>query len=178
MKDKPQLREEARRILQKISAIRRSVAQKKLEAFFDTHLKNCSSVLSFSSLPLEISTASLNANLEKSGLLYLPKVTGDTIEVYKIISLKDDLEIGSFGILEPISQKCQKVDPNTLEIILVPGLLFDSEHNRLGYGKGHFDRFLKNLKCTKFWGIGFLEQEYPLLPTNSLDVPLHNIYLF
>lgn len=53
-----------------------------------------------------------------------------------------DLEPGSFGVLEPCVEKCEKADGNEQALCIVPGLAFDMQGYRLGYGKGYYDRFL------------------------------------
>ena len=84
---------------------------------------------------------------------------------------KDVLNVNKFGILEPLKSK-----PITPNIILVPLLAFDKFKNRLGYGKGFYDKFLKkNHKIkTKVISIGvaFSFQKYHKLPTNNKDVKL------
>ncbi len=55
----------------------------------------------------------------------------------------DDLRIQSFGVREPVIEKCKKVTSFDNTIIILPGLCFDSNGNRLGYGKGYYDRFLQ-----------------------------------
>lgn len=55
----------------------------------------------------------------------------------------DDLRIRSFGVREPVIEKCKKVTSFDNTIIILPGLCFDSNGNRLGYGKGYYDRFLQ-----------------------------------
>ena len=55
----------------------------------------------------------------------------------------EDLRIQSFGVREPVIEKCKKVTSFDNTIIILPGLCFDSNGNRLGYGKGYYDRFLQ-----------------------------------
>ena len=61
-----------------------------------------------------------------------------------------DLEPGSFGVLEPVPEKQQELysavtqDELSKSICVLPGLGFDLSGNRLGYGKGYYDRFLSN----------------------------------
>lgn len=55
----------------------------------------------------------------------------------------DDLRIQSFGVREPVIEKCKKVTSFDNTIIILPGLCFDPNGNRLGYGKGYYDRFLQ-----------------------------------
>ena len=81
-------------------------------------------------------------------------------------------------VLEPDPKRCPRVAVEEVEIIIVPGLAFDRGHGRLGYGKGHYDRFLMHLSCLLI-GVGFKEQllEEPFLHEKH-DIPLTEIYLF
>ena len=63
------------------------------------------------------------------------------MEFYYIRSL-DDLEKGTFGVLEPKHQQCKLVTDLSHGFCIVPGLCFDAKGYRLGYGKGYYDRFL------------------------------------
>lgn len=69
----------------------------------------------------------------------LPETT--SMEFLEISSL-EDLERGTYGVLEPIPGKCPPVGESQSAFCIVPGLSFDSKGYRLGYGKGYYDRFL------------------------------------
>ena len=86
----------------------------------------------------------------------------------------DVLRLNSLGVPEPIKSKII-----TPDIILVPMLAFDKNKNRLGYGKGFYDRYLNSLKRKKkrslAIGIAFNFQKYNKLPTNKNDFKLDYI---
>ncbi|MCI9575249.1 MAG: 5-formyltetrahydrofolate cyclo-ligase [Clostridiales bacterium] len=63
------------------------------------------------------------------------------MEFYYITSV-EDLEKGTFGVMEPITAHCEKVTDLTHGFCVVPGFSFDAKGYRLGYGKGYYDRFL------------------------------------
>ena len=87
----------------------------------------------------------------------------------------DPLKVNIFGMLDPCLQT-QSFEPN---IMLVPLLAFDQQNNRLGYGKGFYDRylnkFLRNKKKITTIGIAFSFQKYNKLPVSKLDVKLNYI---
>ena len=88
---------------------------------------------------------------------------------------KEVLKVNTFGMLEPFAQ-LNKIIPH---IILVPLLAYDNKKNRLGYGKGFYDRYLKKyLKKYKnilTIGIAFSFQRHHKLPVFNNDVQLNYI---
>jgi 5-formyltetrahydrofolate cyclo-ligase len=70
-------------------------------------------------------------------------VNGDGLMDFYIIDSFDDLSAGMYNILEPDIAKCKKLTNFDNSIIIVPGMCFDKSCNRLGYGKGYYDRFLQ-----------------------------------
>ena len=87
----------------------------------------------------------------------------------------EPLRVNHFGMLEPELSK-KSLIPN---VMLVPLLAFDETNNRLGYGKGFYDRFLnKFIKAKKkitTIGIAFSFQKYNKLPKSKFDVKLDYI---
>lgn len=74
----------------------------------------------------------------------VPKVVADTKTMnLHIISRYEDLESGTWGIREPRSEVPIEHDLSTISMILVPGLAFDMDFGRLGYGGGFYDRFMQ-----------------------------------
>ncbi len=75
--------------------------------------------------------------LEKNISIALPKVGRDNMYFYEINCL-EDLELGSFNIYEPKSI-CKKIYPN---VLIVPLVAFNRHKERIGYGKGYYDRYI------------------------------------
>ncbi|MZP29878.1 5-formyltetrahydrofolate cyclo-ligase [Heliobacterium undosum] len=67
------------------------------------------------------------------------RLTAGRIERYP-----EDLQPGTWGILEPAT--VVPVEPASLDLVIVPGVAFDRQGNRLGYGAGYYDRFLPSLR--------------------------------
>jgi 5-formyltetrahydrofolate cyclo-ligase len=81
------------------------------------------------------------------------------------------LAISDYGIPEPVEGL--EVPVKQLDVIFVPLLTFDRNGNRLGYGKGFYDRFLKSCKKEAvFVGLSYFEAE-DFLPHQSSDIPLN-----
>ena len=104
-------------------------------------------ILTYVSLKDEVDTIELvKYSLEQDKKVAVPKCEGENITFYYINSLKD-LEKGKFGILEPKTNERVKNFDNS--ICIIPGVTFDKQNNRIGYGRGFYDRFLENYKGTK-----------------------------
>ncbi len=98
-----------------------------------------------SSPEIEVDTLNLiDYCLEKGKNVIVPKsIPADfSLEHYRIKS-RAQLVKGYFGIMEPDADNCEKVSAPHRGICIVPGLAFDAQGYRLGYGKGFYDRFLE-----------------------------------
>lgn len=83
----------------------------------------------------------------------------------------DDLERNPVRILEPL-RSAPAVPPAALDLVLVPGVAFDRRGHRLGYGKGFYDRLLKQVPLVARVGLAFDLQVVDALPDEPHDVPL------
>jgi 5-formyltetrahydrofolate cyclo-ligase len=178
MKNKCEIRKELQLVRRMLSLQRRKKAEEDCCATLFPLFSSFSHVLSFSSLRDEINLQPLNKLLCQQKKLLLPRIENDEVAVYQVLDLENDLQTGSFGILEPIPEKCQKIDPVIIEYVLVPGLAFDDSGGRIGYGKGHYDRFLLHVRGMKV-GVGFKEQlvDFPLAK-EAHDQRLDRLLLF
>jgi 5-formyltetrahydrofolate cyclo-ligase len=103
--------------------------------------------------------------------LALPCVQDDGSMVYRAYQRGDMLEEKAFGLLEP-NAEVPEVNPT---LVITPLLAFDRSGNRLGYGKGHYDRALTRLReqgRVFVCGLAFFGQEVESIPAESHDVPL------
>lgn len=102
----------------------------------------------------------------------LPRVRSDgySMDFYYINSLTE-VEEGYKGIFEP-KKSCIKADKDKNKIILVPGVGFDRQGNRVGYGKGFYDRYLRKNNFQKIIGIAFEFQIFDSIEYNENDIPL------
>jgi 5-formyltetrahydrofolate cyclo-ligase len=90
---------------------------------------------------------------------------------FRIDSL-DQLTENKWGVAEPRGDKVNLVRPDRIDMVIVPMVSGDMHKNRLGYGKGYYDRFLEGVNAVKA-GILFDVQLYQNeLPTDSFDVKL------
>ena len=87
---------------------------------------------------------------------------------FRVVESLDELTVGAYGIREP-KQTAKKAIFTQRSICVVPALAFDAQGNRLGYGKGYYDRFLSNF-CGLSIGITFDELKCAALPIESTDI--------
>ena len=107
---------------------------------------------------------------KKNFLISLPKIKKKSQMDFFEWSTNDPLVINRFGIPEPISKKIKYPD-----ILLVPIVAFDNHLNRIGYGGGFYDRYIKKVrKKKKVVTIGFAYsfQKVKKIPTNIYDIKL------
>lgn len=173
------IRAHSLKMLSLLSLERRKQASLNACSTLISHLKAIQGpILSFASKPLEINLWPLNEHLCEKGRLLLPKVEKGALAIYKIEDLSQ-LQLSSFNLKEPNSTLCEKIPLEKVSAILVPGLGFDHNLHRVGYGKGYFDRFLSSFhfNCLK-WGIGFTEQKVDCIAFEKHDIPLDAVFLF
>ncbi len=103
-------------------------------------------------------------------VISLPKINKNYQMNFKIWSTKDPLAVNKYGIPEPISKKT--IYPS---ILLVPLVAYDQNLNRLGYGGGFYDRYIKKIKKRKkiiTLGLAYSFQKIKNIPTNKNDMKL------
>jgi 5-formyltetrahydrofolate cyclo-ligase len=94
-------------------------------------------------------------------------VNGVNLEILPYEETK--LELGSFQIEEPTGDAV--TDPAEIEVIVVPAVAFDRKGNRLGRGKGFYDRLLSTTRATTI-GVGYDFQVFDELPVEEHDIPM------
>lgn len=170
------------------NAIRKSIANQKKKfptevlkewsdvlwkKFEETSLfRESSTILLYHSLPDEVYTHDIIERWNQSKKIILPVVTGSELEL-KLYTGAEQLRMGSFQIKEPMGSPIGY--EISIDLALIPGVSFDLSGNRLGRGKGFYDKLLKRIRVPKI-GICFQFQVRDTLPTNKLDVPMSQIW--
>lgn len=129
-------------------------------------------ILTYVSLKEEVDTIELiRYSLEKGKKVAVPKCEGANIVFYYISGIEDLLE-GNFGILEPKTN--QAVTNFSASICIVPGVVFDKQNNRIGYGRGFYDRFLENYIGIKI-GLTYKECICDKIDVDENDIKMDKI---
>ncbi|MDY2630147.1 MAG: 5-formyltetrahydrofolate cyclo-ligase [Clostridium sp.] len=174
-------KEEKKILRNKILIIRNSLDKEVKEAMDDEiynklitsdlyiKAKNIFIYLSFGS---EIQTNNIITKALRDGKeVYIPKVYKKN-KLMKAVRLKsfNDLKENSMGILEPIDDS-NYIDKREIDLILVPGVVFDLNGNRIGYGGGYYDRYLQDIKEIR----NKVVLAYDLQIVDSINPDIHDI---
>ena len=130
-------------------------------------------VLCYADTQNEVSTRSLIADMLRAGYeVYLPKVVNKT--VMKAVRLRDisSMEPGVYGVDEPVADEA--CPPDLFDVICVPGVAFDRNGGRIGYGAGYYDRYLVNSNCVKI-GLAYEMQLVDAVPRDAYDVQVDGV---
>ncbi|MDD5953295.1 MAG: 5-formyltetrahydrofolate cyclo-ligase [Oscillospiraceae bacterium] len=122
---------------------------------------------------IEVDTYGIMAQCWQDGkTVAVPRCVPGTrdMEFYRIRQ-REDLEEGTFGVMEPIVSQCEKITDFSHGLCVVPGLCFDAKGFRLGYGKGYYDRFLSGFQGSTA-GICYAECVQWNLPHGYFDRPV------
>ncbi|MFO0751945.1 MAG: 5-formyltetrahydrofolate cyclo-ligase [Thermodesulfovibrionales bacterium] len=133
-------------------------------------------VLLYASFRSEVDTFGiLRFCLEKGKRVALPRVDAAKGELF-LYEIRDmnDLATGCWGILEPIPASERERGVQEMDLIVVPGVAFDEQRNRLGYGKGYYDRLLRE-KRAEAVALAYEEQIVASLPAEEHDVKMDSI---
>ena len=88
----------------------------------------------------------------------------------------DELEPGTFNILEPKKEFIRRVSPEEIDLVITPGIAFDKDGDRIGYGMGFYDNFLSSLKKRiPVVGLAYELQMVDDIPVNDKDVTVDKI---
>ncbi|MGN1318761.1 MAG: 5-formyltetrahydrofolate cyclo-ligase [Lachnospirales bacterium] len=168
---KKELRKKYKALRDKYNSMEKSeiVANKFLSS---SYYKDCKSVFTFLSFGSEIDTYKIvKKALEDEKMVALPYMTGKPHEMVfiKINSLYE-LKKNKIGILEPYYNEENIVKSDKDTIIIVPGLVFDLEGYRIGYGGGYYDKYLSENSYMLSVGLAFDFQLVDAIAFDEYDV--------
>jgi 5-formyltetrahydrofolate cyclo-ligase len=130
-------------------------------------------IMFFASFRSEVDTLPMIRHALAMGKrIILPKVKGRDLELFEIRDFDKDAAPGAWEIPEPgesMPATLQEVD-----LMIIPGLAFDVNGNRLGYGAGFYDRILPRYKKEAV-ALAFEIQIVPDVPVSALDIPVKKI---
>jgi len=138
--------------------------------------RSAQTVMAYSTFGSEFSTSGFVEHaLRHTKRLVLPRIDrqADRLELHHVQDVETELVPGLWGIREPNSAVCPSVDVTAIDFVLVPGLGFSTRGDRLGYGRGYYDRLLKRRNPkTYLVAAAFTFQVLATLPVDEHDIPI------
>lgn len=148
-----------------------SASDRLAQQFFATdHYKNASVIYGYLPYNQEVRTVPILIQALRDGKkVAVPKVYGDTM---RFIYLNDLSQVApsDMGIPEPIADEPVAEEPSAL--VLMPGLAFDRNGNRMGYGGGFYDKFLAEEPTHPTVALCYAFQLVEKIPTDDNDIPV------
>lgn len=138
-----------------------------------------SCVALYHAIPGEVQTADFIERWYKRKRLLLPLIVGDDLRLL-LYEGPDSLIEGQYGIMEP-KEDCKELPDEDIDMIIVPGVAFDKERNRMGRGRGFYDRLLSKVNAQKI-GICFefqLSEDIPVEPFDKkMDIVITEDHIY
>jgi 5-formyltetrahydrofolate cyclo-ligase len=167
------LRQMIRARLEKISPAVRTIESIELCERLKTQMPSAHTILFFAPLPDELDVwPVLGESLALGTTCALPFFDAEK-KIYgakEIKKLATDVVTGKFGVREPVSM-CAEIPLDKFDLVLVPGMAFDLNGNRLGRGQGFYDRLLGKVSGVKC-GVGYDFQLLEKIPMEPHDARL------
>jgi 5-formyltetrahydrofolate cyclo-ligase len=168
-------------IRQKINSVRKNLSKEIIEEKSRKIIKkligleeynNAETIMLYISLDIEVDTREFIKNeLLKGKSIVVPFVEDDDIQISKLENF-ENLTQGKFGVLEPMKKKKYN---GKVDLVIVPGVAFDSKGRRIGFGKGYYDKFLEKFRDSLKIGLAFEEQIVDFVPAQEHDVAVDMI---
>lgn len=125
----------------------------------------------YSSIQNEVETITIFQQAIEKGLhVYFPRVEGGIW--YYEVNGPEDLQRGAWGVLEPVMDCEPLPDDASLDLLIVPGVVFSEDCFRVGYGRGLYDKFLPRAPMKMAMGLAYELQMVKSFPTDPWDVRL------
>ena len=130
-------------------------------------------VLLYWSMADEVQTHAFVERWYKEKTLLLPCVDGDDLVLRQYTGPKCMVAGEQFGIGEPTGEEWK--DLGAVELIVVPGVAFDKQNNRMGRGRGFYDRLLKSTPNAVKVGVAYDFQMLDAIPVEPHDVKMNRV---
>ncbi len=115
----------------------------------------------------EVGTRDLIQEAWKLGkTVWIPRIDGDNMDFFEITSF-DELHQGTFGVMEPNGENRADGEDG---LVIVPGVAFDRDRNRIGFGKGYYDKYLSAHKRLRTIAVAFKLQIVDKVPAEEMDI--------
>jgi len=143
------------------------------EKLFSSHsYKAAKTIMFYVSIGSEVSTEEMIKESLEEKKVCVPITLNHNIIPSLIESFEDLDKKGKYNIPEPSVIK--KINKDKIDLVIVPGVVFDKELHRIGYGQGYYDKFMSDIKAKKI-GLAFNIQIVDIIPKEEFDVKLDKV---
>jgi len=172
--EKKELRKKVRHLKGKFSLVEKrlmsvNVLQKleESEEFIDAQI-----IMAYWSMDDEVYTHDFVQKWAAKKRIILPVVNGSQLKLKEFMGVDEMVAGENFSIPEPKGSLFEH--PESIDLIIVPGVAFDIENNRMGRGKAYYDQLLRESNSYKI-GLCFPFQLFNKVPFDDLDVKMHQV---
>ncbi|MBQ7984016.1 MAG: 5-formyltetrahydrofolate cyclo-ligase [Bacteroidales bacterium] len=171
-------KKELRRQIRKLKSLLTKEEKEILSAKIFEKLEQCNEfvsshcVLMYWSMDDEVCTHGFVNKWYKDKVILLPCVEGDDLVLKQFKGEENMTEGEQFAIPEPKGEEFTRTDE--IDLMIIPGMAFDMQKNRMGRGRGFYDRLLQTCNCTKI-AVGFDCQMTQSVPVEPFDVKMDKI---
>lgn len=141
----------------------------------DLRFIKCRNIVAYWAMPDELPTRRIIETFGSSHNIFLPVIVGQTLTLRLYEGVDKLTKEPRYGIMEPVSSVELLPDAARQTAILVPGIAFAPNGQRIGHGNGYYDRLLIKFLTAYKIGIAFVGQHYHRLPVEPHDVPMDRV---
>ncbi len=156
-----------------LTPFRKKISKIIADKFFDTdYYINSNKILIYYPFRSEVDTTIvIKKALKDDKNIILPQISGQRLELFYVNDLKKQLKKVTYDIMEPNAVLCRKAKISDIDLAVVPGVGFDKNLNRLGYGGGFYDKLLPYIpKGVKKIALCFDIQVIDMIPVSKNDI--------
>ncbi|MDA3890397.1 MAG: 5-formyltetrahydrofolate cyclo-ligase [Salinivirgaceae bacterium] len=139
-----------------------------------TEFTNAKVVMLYWSMYDEVSTHAFIDKWGQTKTILLPMVDGNRLRIKQYVGSQSMQKGELFDIPEPTGT--DYTNTSAIDLIIVPGVAFDKNNNRIGRGRGYYDKLLENSKAIKL-GVCFDYQFFDDIPIEKHDLPMNKIII-
>ncbi|MHB8482336.1 MAG: 5-formyltetrahydrofolate cyclo-ligase [Nitrospiria bacterium] len=116
-------------------------------------------------------------SLEAGKQVIVPRMDDKTgrVELSELKDFKKELKENRYGIKEPYGPYIRPVNPRSVQLMVLPGVAFDPAGNRIGFGKGFYDKLLSQSRQAVLIGFAFDFQIVESIPSEDHDIKMHKV---
>ena len=132
-------------------------------------VQNAQTILLYAAFGGEVGLAGFAAEAARRGKVLAYPVCGENCSLTAAVPGPDGWETGLYGIRTPVLERSVLLEPEQLDLVLVPCTAFDAACRRVGMGKGYYDRYLPRCRNAVALGVAFEAQRVPEAAADEQD---------